>query len=290
MKWDQKYESKDVRHEDEILCLIKRKYHKTNIKEIELKQDDQFPEIFRNYDIMDQIFSIIIPQLMAEWIRIPFPANIQNIEEHPLMCANLSVPLYCRDAFAQRISWSLLTGSSVKQVVNFFKNEHRVLSIGSGLGFWEYIFELYSPNQTRYICTDVNGELENTFHEIKKLSSLEASKKYWDVRSVFICYPVQKDNHTFNFLVRHQPHKIALVSCGEGGWCGTDEMFQFLKDNYIRENIIYFDNFGNPTQNYIKIGQSDIRCVDQLELLVLKKEADKKEAKRKKKQQRIKKL
>ncbi len=99
---------------------------------------------------------------------------------------------FYRDYFTSKIAWSIPDKDTIMKVSDFFYDKGTILEVGAGLGLWSAIFQAMGLD---VIVTDEFSSdgleivsPEQCFTEVKRLSAIDAIKKYSHANILFMSW------------------------------------------------------------------------------------------------------
>jgi hypothetical protein len=164
------------------------------------------------------------------------------------MCARI-------DFVQPKFGYGVPDRDGLEQLIDFINanNIKQILSIGSGVGFVESIINKLSG--ANVICTDaflshstVEHIKQTSWSNVEKLNHKDALDKYgYNIDCVFLNWPSMDEWPTETVKIAKQKNIKYVIYIGETSCCpctGSDEMLEFLDNNFKNSKEIYFNTFN----------------------------------------------
>lgn len=152
-----------------------------------------------------------------------------------------------------RFGYGIPDKSSLVELIGHCQSRNigKILSVGAGLGFVEYIIQ--TLGSMNIIATDpltshdTDKNIENRWMEIEKLDHKDALDKYGSgVECLLMIWPAMKDWSYETVRIAREKGIQYIIYIGEttnSPCTGTDQMLEELETYWETEEQIYFNTF-----------------------------------------------
>ena len=152
---------------------------------------------------------------------------------------------FARSSYIEEFGWAVPDQKACEGIVSNTSGD--ILSIGSGVAAYEFGMQPMLASLERAItCSDIEHQ-QRTFMPVKKMSSVDAVKKFGpEHETCFFSWPAYRNPHTVRALKSRPEPFPYLVYIGEGedGCTGDDELHEYLRQMYSCIENIYIPQWG----------------------------------------------
>lgn len=193
--------------------------------------------------------------------ELPKTSKIEIIEEFGL--GGFSPDSFgLREKFVKQFSWSI----PCIEAINFFKshvNSSILFDLMAGTGFWAKIL---NNEGIKTVAIDIDPSSDNKFgnnarfYPVKRHDAVTVSEKIRKINkpvNVLLSWIPNRSN-IGEIVCKNLPisSRIFLMGEGFGGYCGSDEMFEYLNNNFSEIASCNLPNFPG-IHDYLSCWEKD---------------------------------
>ena len=208
-----------------------------------------FDETIKYYCILYKANINVVDKIEHECFRI---------DDHQERFTKRYVAHTLKTETIQKYGWTCPTFELIKNISNFNKF-NTIISIGSGIGFIEFLLEKNCRVLSYDLYTDYEMQNENIrfFKKPIKADGIEMAKETKDDDTLLLCWPGKE--FASETLKNFNGNKLVYIGEGGGGCCADDDFFIETRKNWIEIKDMTLPSWFHTYNNaYFFIRKKDI--------------------------------
>ncbi|AYV80166.1 MAG: hypothetical protein Gaeavirus13_8 [Gaeavirus sp.] len=194
-----------------------------------------------NYEIQDTVRRCISPLSTPEDII----SSLQTIINYANECNVYDKEkdaVHVRMTFIQYLSWSIPSVcaiSTIKKAVRYKSTKdntiksYKILSIGSGNGFWEFLLH---KSGLQIIASDIK-QSKTPYYDVEHLSGYDAVRKYSNYNVLFINWPSDKNKWAFTALDIFKGNIVIYIGDMHADCAADDDFYERIWTDFTIQHI-----------------------------------------------------
>lgn len=133
-----------------------------------------------------------------------------------------------RRSLVNKFAWAIPTTDAVQAIASFVP-QSKVLSIGAGTGYWEYLMAQIGLQVTAFDDKSWDQKFRRwEWYSVRRATHREARKLKYQNHALFLCWPYM-DNMAYHALRLFKGTRLIYIGEGRGGCTANDKFFDLLE-------------------------------------------------------------